>query len=166
MADYLKGFFGPQKAPPPANEDGMLLPAGKNPTLTWTPLTYSRLRRLCRSPRSLSCFHLTCYPAFGSCCRRLAYRHSGCGLHQMVPRLGTNEPVRFLRRGYHSALCDRDYRAAYMGSTDKQAKSKRVDHSSCASARKGICFRWVWREESSNSGRCAIIWLGQVVDVG
>lgn len=151
MADYLKGLFGAQTPPPPANEDGLLSPT-KSPTSTRTSLTSPRLRRLCWSPRSFPCFNLASHPATNNCSGRLPYRYNRCRLHQMVPHLGTNEPLRFLHRGCHSTLRHRHNRTAYMGSADKQKKSKRVDRSSCAGARKGIRFRWIWREESPYRG--------------
>ena len=91
----------------------------RSPASTRTSLTSIRLCRLCRSPRSFPCFHLPCHPAASICSRSLSYWPDRCRLHQMVPRLGANEPFRFLRRGDHSTFRRSSHRTAFMGATDE-----------------------------------------------
>lgn len=53
MADYIKGFFGAQKAPTPANEDGMLLPAGENPKVEVNVSNFSQTLQTSPEPQIL-----------------------------------------------------------------------------------------------------------------
>ena len=89
MAEYLKGLFGSNKPPiNPATEDGMLIHTDYPKLLAI--LTLARLRRLCRSPRTHTCFILARDAQCSYCSRSLTYIDR---LHKMVPSVGKNQSL-------------------------------------------------------------------------